>query len=80
MEGTYFVFAYSVTVSCRDDDPSDYLAGAWDFGACGEDWVWSWADPDHVRISFKREADSLAFISRGSVASQLADWRQRSRA
>jgi hypothetical protein len=75
MEETYFVFAHSVTMTCRDDDPSFCLARAWDLGACGQDWVWSWADSDHVRISFKREADSLAFVSLGSVASQQGNRR-----
>jgi hypothetical protein len=68
VEKLYFVFAHSVTVSCRDDDPSFCLARAWDLGACGDDWVWSWAGSDHIRISFRREADSLAFISRDAVA------------
>jgi hypothetical protein len=67
MAGLYFEFPCSVTALCHEEDLSYCLANAWDIGACGEDWVWSWSDSDHVRISFKREEDSLAFISRASV-------------
>lgn len=67
MEAQHFTFAHRVTVACLDEDPARCLVGAWKVGACGEDWVWSWADSDHVRISFKREADRLAFISGASV-------------
>jgi len=68
MEGVYFDFPHAVTVPCLDEDPSRCLANAWDFGACGEDWVWCWADFDHVRISFRRETDRIAFLSRASVS------------
>lgn len=81
MEGLYFEFPYSVTALCLDEDPSHCLAGAWSLGACGEDWVWCWANADHVRISFKRASDSLAFVSQASfVALPWAAGRQRSHA
>jgi hypothetical protein len=64
MEGLYFTFPHTVTVPCGDEDPSRCLANAWDLGACGEDWVWCWADQGHLRLSFKREADSTTFLSR----------------
>ena len=73
-------FPYSVMVPCLDEDPSRCLANAWDLGACGEDWVWCWADFDHVRISFKRERDSIAFLSRASVSLHAIDGQQRSHA
>ena len=63
MDGLYFQFPHTVTVPCLDEDLAGCLAKAWDFGACGEDWVWCWADCGHLRISFRREADSLAFLA-----------------
>ena len=68
MDGLYFEFSHTITVPCLDEDPSHCLANAWNLGACGEDWRWRWVDSDHVRISFKREADSIAFLSRAPVA------------
>jgi hypothetical protein len=67
MDAQHFAFAHRVTVPCLDGDPSPCLVGAWNVGACGEDWVWSWTDSDHVRISFKREADRLSFVSCASI-------------
>ncbi len=60
----FLEFPYTLTVACAEEDPAQGLAYAWELGACGEDWVWYWADPDHVRVSFKREVDSSAFLSR----------------
>jgi len=80
MEGLFFEFPHTVTVSCLDEDPSRCLANAWDLGACGEDWVWCWADFDHLRISFKREPDSVVFLSRASVSVHGVDRQQGSHA
>jgi hypothetical protein len=63
MEARPHGFVHRVIVPCLDEDPSRCLTGAWKVGACGEDWVWGWADSSHVRISFRREADRLSFIS-----------------
>ena len=78
MEGLCVEFPYTITVLCLDEDPAHSLANAWDLGACGEDWVWCWADSDHVRVSFKREADCIAFLSRAPFALRWAVGRQKS--
>lgn len=63
MSGPFHPFQYTVMVP-RAEDPADCLSGAWDLGDCGEDWVWSWGGPEALRVSFRRETDSIAFLSR----------------
>jgi hypothetical protein len=64
-------YRHVVVAPCPTEDPSDCLAGAWEYGVCGEDWVWSWCDPDKIRIAFRRESDCVSFLAHAESASSI---------